>query len=62
MRFSRKERKGRKGRETQMEIMMKTFGCAVISCCLEGCILIPCGWECESKKVVADWSEKKAST
>ena len=45
-----------------MEIMMKTFGCAVISCCLEGCILIPCGWECESKKVVADWSEKKAST
>lgn len=28
--FCRKERKGRKEKETQMEIMMKALGCAVV--------------------------------
>ena len=38
------------------------IGCAVISCCVEGCILIPCGWECESEKVVADRKDESGQT
>lgn len=42
--------------------MMKALGCAVVSCCVEGCILIPCGWECESEKVVADRKDESGQT
>ena len=46
----------------QMKKMMMAFGCAVVSCFVGGCILIPCGWECESEKVVADRKDESGQT